>query len=49
MVKNIQEIHARYGFKIPFEGNDTTLSFNGKVYIKFDDYTFYSEYIVWYY
>lgn len=48
-MKNIEQVGIRYGMKVPRNiYNDTTLSLNQYVYVKYDDYNFYPEYTVYY-
>ncbi|VVC34070.1 Poly(ADP-ribose) polymerase, catalytic domain [Cinara cedri] len=45
----IQNLYlANYNLKIPSDGYDTTLGNNGQVYVKYDDFTFYPKYIIYY-
>lgn len=48
LVKNIKMVPISYALEVPSNvENDTTLG-NGTVYVKYDDYNFYPEYIVYY-
>ncbi|VVC39846.1 Poly(ADP-ribose) polymerase, catalytic domain [Cinara cedri] len=49
LMRAVQSIHyVNYSLKIPCEGYDTTSGNRGNVIVKYDDYTFYPEYIVYY-
>jgi len=49
LVKKTETTGINYGLEIPStNGCDTTLGNNGNVYVKYDDHTFYPEYIVHY-
>jgi len=48
LVKNIQKINVNYNLKVPTDVKyDTTSGNNGNVIVKYDDYNFYPEYIVY--
>lgn len=48
-MKNIEYTGVSYGTQVPRNiFNDTTLSYNNYVYVKYEDYSFYPEYIVYY-
>lgn len=48
LTKNIEEVSISYNLNVPTNKYDTTSGNNGRVYVKFDDYSFYPEYIVYY-
>lgn len=42
-------VDVNYSLNVPTDlKNDTSLSKNGKVYVKYDDFSFYPEFIVYY-
>jgi len=48
-MKRVQKVGIRYGLQIPKTTNyDTTSGNNKNVYVKYDDYNFYPEFIVYY-
>lgn len=47
LVKNIEKTGVNYDLKVPHLNNDTTLA-NNVVFVKYDDYNFYPEFIVHY-
>lgn len=49
LVKSIECTDVNYNLSVPKNiVNDTTLDFNNRVYVKYDDYKFYPEFIVYY-
>lgn len=49
LVKKIEHISVSYNLSVPSNvENDTTLDYNNKVYVKYDDCRFYPEFIVYY-
>lgn len=48
LVQKIKDINVNYGLNIIPNSFDTALSKNGMVYVKFNDYEFYPQYIVYY-
>lgn len=49
LVKQIEHTHVNYSLSVPNNiENDTTLDFGNNVYVKYDDYKFYPEFIVYY-
>lgn len=47
LTKKIERIGISYGLNVPNNENDTTLG-NGQVFVKYDDYNFYPQFIVFY-
>lgn len=48
LMNKVQKVGVSYGLKIPDIQYDTTLSNGGVVYVKYDDYSFYPEFVVKY-
>ncbi|XP_025412575.1 uncharacterized protein LOC112685020 isoform X2 [Sipha flava] len=48
LVQKIKDISVNYGLNMIPNSFDTALSKNGMVYVKFNDYEFYPQYIVYY-
>lgn len=49
LVKSIEGTDVNYNLSVPKNiENDTTLDSNNKVHVKYDDYKFYPEFIVYY-
>jgi hypothetical protein len=49
-VKKEERVDFNCGLTVPQSiNNDTVVSYNSLVYVKFDDYYFYPKYIVYYY
>lgn len=48
LVQNIQDVSVNYSLNMIPNFFDTALSKNGMVYVKFNDYEFYPQYIVYY-
>ncbi|XP_029347585.1 protein mono-ADP-ribosyltransferase PARP12-like [Acyrthosiphon pisum] len=49
LTKKIEVVDVNYDLDVPTKcENDTSLSKTGKVYVKYDDNTFYPEFIVYY-
>lgn len=49
LIKKIEVVGVNYDLDVPKKcENDTSMSKTGKVYVKYDDNTFYPEFIVYY-
>lgn len=49
LVKKIELTCINYQLSVPYDiENDTTLNYSNEVYVKYDDYKFYPEFIVYY-
>jgi len=48
LTKKIENVDVNYDLQIPSSGYDTTLSNSEMVFVKYDDYTYYPEFIVYY-
>lgn len=49
LTKNIEYVSVSYHLEVPREKNDTTVDISGRVYVKYDDFNIYPEFIVNYY